>query len=121
MKALFGNAQEEEPQQQQAQEQGKKAEGKTQEGGDKFAPMQVQSKQKTSIFTNVESAAKNEVEPKKEVVSYKVFLGDVPVCKLCKRKFNDEYSIRLHEKFSTMHKVSVRGMKGNNNDVIRKI
>jgi len=106
MKALFGTAQEEE-QQQQGQEQGKKAEGKTQEG-DKFAPMQVQSKQKTSIFTNVESAKPEKVEtelPKKEVVSYKVFLGDVPVCKLCKRKFNDEYSIKLHEKFSSMHRV----------------
>ena len=110
MKALFGDEPEQQQQQGtqgQAQEQKtKKAETKGQEGDNKFAPMQVQSKQKTSIFTNVESGKNEEEKPKKEVLSYKVFLGDVPVCKLCKRKFNDEYSIKLHEKFSTLHRVS---------------
>ena len=107
-------------QQQQQVQQPKKNETKAQGSQDpeKLAPIQVQNKQKTNIFSssNSNTAITNsgksdqtkkpeELETKKEKKSYKVYLGDVPVCRLCKRKFNDDYSINLHEKFSKLHKV----------------
>jgi len=87
---------------------------KSQQENEKLAPLQIQNK-KANILSNTktESSAlndntnKNETNKlKQEVRSYKVMIRDFPVCKLCKRKFNDDYSISLHEKFSQLHKVS---------------
>ncbi len=90
----------------------KKGDSKVQGTSEKetLAPIQVQNK-KNKLFSNSNLKPENpnmELEksnPKPEVKSYKVYLRDHPVCKLCKRKFNDDYSISLHERFSQLHKV----------------
>jgi hypothetical protein len=76
---------------------------------EKFAPLQVQNKKISIVFgssqENTTTSFDIKTEEPKTQSKFKVYLGNIPVCRLCQRKFKDDYSIEMHEKFSKLHKV----------------
>lgn len=84
---------------------------------EKFAPLQVQNKKISIVFgssqENTTTSFDIKTEEPKTQSKFKVYLGNIPVCRLCQRKFKDDYSIEMHEKFSKLHKENLQRLKPN--------
>ncbi len=77
---------------------------------EKFAPVQAQNKKINIVFGGSQSdigVSSSKTEDNRDQSKFKVYLGNIPVCRLCLRKFRDDYNIEMHEKFSTLHKVNL--------------